>query len=69
MSLACFPSFANPVGMVLRSIWQFVVIESAQAKQRMSQTFARKHQYNRWIAHKLFFLLIIHTITMMIMLK
>ena len=27
--------------------WKFVVIESAEAKERMSKTFARKHQYNQ----------------------
>lgn len=26
--------------------WRFVVIESAEAKKRMSKTFAHKHQYN-----------------------
>jgi len=26
--------------------WKFVVIESAEAKERMSKTFAQKHQYN-----------------------
>jgi len=27
--------------------WKFVVIESADAKERMSKTFAHKHQYNQ----------------------
>ena len=27
--------------------WKFVVIESAEAKERMSKTFAQKHQYNQ----------------------
>ncbi|MDM8544927.1 NAD(P)H-dependent oxidoreductase [Candidatus Venteria ishoeyi] len=27
--------------------WRFVVIESAEAKERMSKTFAQKHQYNQ----------------------
>ncbi len=27
--------------------WKFVVIESAEAKERMSKTFAHKHQYNQ----------------------
>ena len=27
--------------------WKFVVIESSEAKQRMSKTFAQKHQYNQ----------------------
>ena len=27
--------------------WKFVVIESAEARQRMSKTFAQKHQYNQ----------------------
>ncbi len=27
--------------------WKFVVIESAEAKERMSKTFAEKHQYNQ----------------------
>lgn len=27
--------------------WKFVVIESAEAKQRMSKTFVHKHQYNQ----------------------
>ncbi len=27
--------------------WKFVVIESAEAKERMSNTFAQKHQYNQ----------------------
>jgi nitroreductase/dihydropteridine reductase len=27
--------------------WRFVVIESSEAKERMSKTFAQKHQYNQ----------------------
>ena len=27
--------------------WKFVVIESAEARERMSKTFAQKHQYNQ----------------------
>jgi nitroreductase/dihydropteridine reductase len=27
--------------------WKFIVIESGEAKERMSKTFAHKHQYNR----------------------
>jgi nitroreductase/dihydropteridine reductase len=27
--------------------WKFVVIESSEAKERMSKTFAKKHQYNQ----------------------